>query len=829
MFRFVISLLFIGLMTESISQDLTLEWSFRHPVTGVWIDLGSKGSVQEGLIASGELPDPFYGTNELLFNWIEEHEWEFKTLFFIPEDQLDKDFSELYFPNIDTYAKIYLNDSLIGQTENAFKPYSFQVKKLLKAGLNELSLVFTPPVIYHKERYNSAAYHFPAPNDAHQIAIAPLSRKPQYQFGWDWSLRMNTIGFAKEVHLFSYNQNRITGKNIRVLSADSSEALVEVSLFLAVGDDQNYEWSSEEYGTENVKASNGMLKRQLKIKSPQFWWPVNFGEPYLYHEQIRLKSGDFFQEEVTFSFGIKHAALIIEPDQWGTSYYFKINNETIFCKGANYIPQDVFPARVADEEIREMVREMADANFNMVRVWGGGYYPSDLFYEECDRLGIMVWQDLMFACSMYPGDSSFLENVRQEFDFHIPRIASHPSVMLFNGNNEVEVAWGNWGFQIKYGLYGQAAREIEQAYTDLFKVLAPEIVSKWSAIPYIHTSPLSNWGKSEYYNHGSQHYWGVWHGKDPLEDFGKKNGRFNAEYGFQSFPELATLATFSTEKDWDINSAVMKHHQKSYVGNEMILKHAKNLYGNPIDFKEFVYFGQLTQMTAVSMAVAGHRLDAPRCGGTLFWQLNDCWPVSSWSSIDYFGNKKALQYRVKEDYRPITILEKFDNLLDRTYYVHSLSREAKSVQVKISVFDLKGKLIDSKDTSIWLEPSKGVLLPVPVHYSTCGKKKRKSTYLEFELVEGSETFVRSFFYDQKTHDKAPASSFAFDLKVVDPQAKKAVVYIENKEFLADFWLTSKVLGVRFNKNFINLLPGVHTIDISYDVEPNLSDFELFWR
>jgi beta-mannosidase len=346
---------------------------------------------------------------------------------------------------------------------------------------------------------------------------------------------------------------------------------------------------------------------------------------------------------------------------------------------------------------------MAESNFNMVRVWGGGYYPDDIFYDVCDELGIMVWQDLMFACAMYPGDSSFLNNVEDEFEYQIPRIASHPSLTLFNGNNEVDVAWKNWGFQAKFGIYGDDAKQVENDYNKLFKQLAPKVISSYTNSPYVHTSPLSNWGKDEFYNHGTMHYWGVWHGKDPIEDFGKKSGRFNAEYGFQSFPEFSTMHTFSEKKDWDLDSLVMKHHQKSYVGNGMILKQATILYGKPKTFDEFVYFSQLTQSKAVSIAIAGHRVGMPRCMGTLYWQVNDCWQAPTWSSVDYFGNWKALQYSVRKDYEDVAIVSKIEELGKEEYYIVSDSPKEFVCQLKYTTYNLNGKHEQTNSISIPLK------------------------------------------------------------------------------------------------------------------------------
>ncbi len=813
-----------------MAQDITLDWRFIHPRTNDWIELGEKGSVQEALMAIGELPDPFYGVNEKKFNWVEEHYWEFRSIVFLDSSQIDRDFLELEFGSIDTYGRVFVNNQFVDSTENAFIPHSFQVKEYLKYGVNEIKVIITPPVKFHREAYEEAKYHLPAPNDPHEIAIAPYTRKPQYQFGWDWSLRMVTMGFNKPAVLHAYDHNRIYNKSAKVTLLSKEKGAVRFDLYVNGLEDGKLLWESELFGEKEIEIIDGKLTRTAEVEKPHLWWPRGFGDPYIYHDVVKIKSTDNkLIDSVQLNFGFKHSELVQEEDTWGTSYYFRINDERIFCKGANYIPQDVFPARITEEETREMVRLMAESNFNMVRVWGGGFYQSEAFYDECDKQGIMVWQDLMFACSMYPGDSAFLENVRKELNYQVPRISGHPSIMLFNGNNEVDIAWHNWGFQIKYGLYGASAREIEKAYDDLFKQLAPSVVEELTSIPYIHTSPLSNWGKKELYNHGSQHYWGVWHGKDPIEDFGKKIGRFNAEYGFQSFPEFNTLRSFSTKADWDISSEVMKQHQKSYVGNDMILKHAKRLYGKPEDFKQFVYYSQLTQSLAVSMAVAGHRIDAPRCGGTLYWQLNDCWPVSSWSSTDYYNNKKALQYRIKDDYLDVSVVEKFNDLEDRDYYLVVNSLKRVNVDVAIQEYNLKGKLQTEWKRS-FERGLKGVDSEILDWEESKKCSKPKSRLIRISWTYDGTNHERSFVQINSSRYKpAERSDFTVELLDVDENNKTATLKITNDRFLRDFWITSSDFGIQYESNFVNLLPGEHTISISFDKTPKEEDFQYFWH
>lgn len=812
--------------TMTTSAQTTLEWSFLHPIKKEWMELGTHGSVQEALIASGELPDPFFGKNEEKFGWIEDHLWEFKSLFTVSTAELGKDFVELEFPSLDTYAKVYLNDSLILTTDNAFIPHRVQVKNLLHHGMNELDIIFTPPVIYHADTKARVGYQLPAPNDHHEVAIAPYVRKPQYQFGWDWALRMNTIGLNKPAKVLAYNDNRLIWTSVSTRSIEEDNATLDFSAFLAVPTNGNWTVKSKLHGSMSLTFLEGKAVWTVKQANPNLWWPKGQGDQNLYEDEwtfINEKGKEVCSNSVRY--GIRTSELIIEPDEWGTSYFFKINGRRIFAKGGDYIPQEIFPARVTDASVRDIVEQMAAANFNMVRVWGGGYYPDEVFFNSCDELGIMVWEDLMFACAMYPGDSAFLANIEREFRYQVPRIAAHPSVVQFNGNNEVEVAWGNWGFQIKYGLYGKSAKEIETAYSAIFKELAPRVIAEHTSIPYVHTSPLSNWGKPELYDHGSQHYWGVWHGKDPMEDFGKKIGRFNAEYGFQSFPEYSTLLTFSTKDEWDLASEVMKHHQKSYVGNDMILKHAKRLYGTPKNFEEFVYFSQLTQAMAVSMAVAGHRLDAPRCGGTLYWQVNDCWPAPTWSSIDYFGNWKALHYRIKDDYRDLAILEKFDDLQNRRYFLKSDLPFDMQVTGRCKVLDPNGKELADEvfqhtlKTGESLEMNVQKLVPAGT----------ENYLLELSYIDEHGQNIRRIFDHLTTHKRANGRGVEWNIARIDMESKTAWVQIKTTHFLKNAWLNCRVPGVKFDRNFLNLLPGTHTLVVQFETTPAAEDFCLMWQ
>lgn len=808
-----------------------LNWKFLHPIKKEWIDAGTFGSVQEKLINAGELPDPFWGLNESKFDWIENHEWEFTSIFEIDSLLFTKNRIELILPCVDTYAKLFLNDSLILETSNAFLPYQIQIKDLVKKGKNTLYVIFTPPTIKHSLTAIEKGIYYPAPNDVGKVQVAPLVRKPQYQFGWDWTMRMNTIGFLKPVKLQSYDQFKMKSALVELVELKSDTALMGLKLNLSENISGKYILESKYIGNlQEIEIQNGELDFSFEITNPLLWWPRGQGEQNMYEDKLVLKTNyGKVIDSIYIQFGIRKSELIQEKDSVGTSYYFKINERPIFCKGANVIPMDVFPSRVTNDKIESLVQQMVASNFNIVRVWGGGYYPEDYFYELCDKYGIMVWQDCMFACAMYPSDAVFIDNVKKELAYQIPRIAAHPCVIQFNGNNEVDVAWKYWGVQDKFKINEENQKHILNDYQILFKKEIPELIRSITSVPYIHTSPLGHWVNADDFPNGTQHYWGVWHGKDPIEDFGKKSGRFNAEYGFQSFPEYSTLKSFSNYQDWNLNSEVMKSHQKSYVGNGMIKKHADILYGKINRFDDFVYYSQLTQAKAVGIAISAHRLLSPICMGTIYWQLNDCWPAPTWSSIDYFGNWKALQYRAKEDYRDVTVLENTQSIGKETYFLVSDSPDTITTNLKYEVFNLSGKKIASEIKKINVYNG----IKYPIFKQNITPLFMKSNYLvRFEWKDLKGNICRREFThigNKNLYKKALRSQFNVEITSVDTLKKIAVLKIKSAAFLNDFWITSSIKEIYFEDNFVPILPGVREIKFHFNTIPMVKDLLFKWR
>lgn len=822
-------LLSLYLITTSMIFAQTITWNLVHPLTKDTLVVGEKGTVQEVLMKTGELPDPFVGENEKKFSWIEKHDWIFYAKIYVSEEQYNSEFIELVFPSIDTYSKIYIDNQEIAKTNNAFISHSFEVKKYLKIGENFIKVVFTSPINYHLKAYQNRSSKLPAPNDVGEIQVASMSRKPQYQFGWDWALRMNTIGFWKPVNLNCYNINQVERAKIETISIAFNKAHLELFLKFKQEIKHSIHIESNIFGNHTIyNHFDKKIKHKLVLENPKLWWPNGHGNQDLYVDTLKIfNDKNILIDTKIIRFGVRTAELVQEKDQWGTSFYFKINKQKIFCKGANYIPEDAIPSRINKTSTISLIKDAQNSNFNMIRVWGGGFYQDDIFYETCDELGIMVWQDFMFACAMYPGDEEFMKSINDELSQQIPRIANHPSVVYFNGNNEVDVAWKNWGFQVLYLIGPKTQRQIEKDYNKIFKDLAPKLVNEYSFLPYEHTSPLSNWGKDEFFNHGTMHYWGVWHGKDPIEDFGLKTGRFNAEYGFQSFPEFSTLKSISDEKDWNLNSSVMKHHQKSYVGNGMIKKHSDLLYGETTDFKTFIYYSQLTQAKAVGIAISGHRADSPRCMGTLFWQLNDCWQAPTWSSIDYYHNWKALQFQVKKDFESVAIIEKTQKIDEETYFIISDVENSFQTEVNFIIYDLNGKKLHENFDKLNIN---GSWLQEVAKITQDNLYKNQNYVIHFSWNNHTgKSLNRIFFHEIKPFSKAKENSFTSELVELNETNKIAKLKIINEQFLANLWITSNQFGLKFSENFEHYLPGEHFIEITFDKIPKIEDFQFYWR
>ena len=657
MIRFLYLIFSILLLSSCKNEDvktsvnrieLNADWQFRKLGDSLWYPAKVPGVVHTDLLNNGLIDDPYWRNNELDLQWIENEDWEYHTTISIDQEILERQRIEINFKGLDTYAKIYLNDSLILQANNMFRTWKIEIKELLKLGSNDLSIVFLSPIQVNKSQVDSLGYELPAGCETVETKVSPFTRKSAYHFGWDWGPRFVTCGIWRPIELLVSDNIQINNTLITFDEIHSKYAVVTYEIDYHAQGPSNFEIQIDDriYPIDTAIRAWSKCKFTDTIIDPILWWPRGHGEQHLYSRKIKLLSNSVVVDSSITQFGIRSVELINEPDSIGTSFYFKVNGKSIFIKGANYIPQDMFLPSVSDSQYRALLTASKDAGLNMLRVWGGGIYENDIFYNLCDSLGLLVWQDFMFAGSMYPGDDKFLNNIGEEAHQNINRLNNHPCIALWCGNNEMNVAWHNWGWQKKYNYTPTDSAEIWNNYLAIFDTLLADI-TKGYGFNYVSTSPQSNWGKSENFNHGSMHYWGVWHGHETFEDFKLNVGRFMVEYGFQSYPLMKTISKFSTEQDWSLTSEVMTNRQKSYIGNSEIEKMVNKYHLVPQGFDEFVSMSQTVQAAAMDSAITSHINSNGHCMGSMFWQLNDCWSGPSWSVIDYYGEKKVAYFTVQ--------------------------------------------------------------------------------------------------------------------------------------------------------------------------------------
>lgn len=696
-----------GLYSRSLHQN----WTFRQlGAGGDWQPATVPGCVHTDLLANGRIEDPYYRTNERDQQWIDKMDWEYRTVFEADETLLNKQQIELYFEGLDTYAEVYLNKRLLLRADNMFREWTVDVKPALLPGANELYILFRSPIQKGVTALLEHGYPLPASNDQSEVGglgdkrVSIFTRKAGYHYGWDWGPRFVTSGIWRPVHLRAWDSARLEDVYIRQNWLSDQQAELTAVVTVQCSRPGTYELQvAMPQGAASVKRQLRLnIGRQevelpLIVRNPRRWWSKGLGEPYLYQVETTLNAEQTQLDQNTTAIGLRTLRIVREPDSLGKSFYVELNGVPVFMKGANYIPNDLFLPRVTRGEYDRVIASAADVNMNMLRVWGGGVYEDDYFYDLCDRNGILVWQDFMFACSMYPGDEAFLENVRQEAIQNIIRLRNHPSIALWCGNNEIDVAWAEydekrgWGWKQQYTPEQRAA--IWGAYDTLFHRLLPEVVLQHDPSRfYWPSSPMADYGElaSENTQKGDIHYWGVWHGRHRFEEFRTHIGRFMSEYGFQSFPEFNTVKAYTIPADWNIESEVMAAHQRSGIGNLRIKEYMGWYYYTPKAFEPFLYVGQVLQADAIRIAVEAHRRQMPTNMGSLYWQLNDCWPVASWSSTDYYRRWKALHFHLRKAFAEVLISPV---LIDGQVHIYGVSDRLTPIagQLRLQLLDFEGK------------------------------------------------------------------------------------------------------------------------------------------
>ena len=639
-----------------VVQSLTGTWEVRRVGEKGWFPATVPGVVHLDLLAAGRIPDPFVADNELQVQWVAEADWEYRRRFTVEPSLLAHDRVLLECEGLDTLATVLVNGEEVGRGENMYLRCRFEVKEVLQEGHNRLLVRFASPVKYARRRLRRD----PLLNPAHSIPGAPYVRKSPCQWGWDWGPKLPPTGIWRDIRLAGYTTARL--ENVHLRQEHHRNGTVTIRAKVTVD-----RWKAVPLRARlRVTAPDGeVLTDEVRIRSdrqvghlmvnvarPRLWWPNGYGEQPLYRAEVELYEGEELRDREEKRLGLRTLRLQRKKDYYGESFTFLVNGVPIFCKGANWIPADSFPPRVTSEHYRHLLGSAAAAHMNMLRVWGGGYYEDERFYDLCDELGILIWQDFMFSCSVYPGDEEFVENVRREVVDNIRRIRHHPCLALWCGNNELEWGWVEWGWS-----QGMTEKH-RQDYDRMFHHLLPEIVAAEDPdTPYWPSSPSSNlpFQNPNAEERGDGHYWEVWHGRVPFTEYRKHYFRFQSEFGFQSLPPLETVAAFAEEKDWNMTSYILEHHQRHPAGNGLIIYYLTQNFRLPKDFPALCYLSQVLQAEAIRYGVEHWRRNRHRVSGTLYWQLNDCWPVVSWSSIDYFGRWKALHYAAKRFFAPVLL------------------------------------------------------------------------------------------------------------------------------------------------------------------------------
>ncbi len=793
-------------------------WQFTEAGVEKWLPAAIPGTIHGDLLSHKLLPNPFFGNNEEKIQWVENKDWEYKTVFNVTEEQLQNDAATLVFEGLDTYADVYLNGALLLKSDNMFVGYSCQVNKLLRIGENRLHIYFHSPIKQVLPQWASNGFDYPADNDHSDKKLSIFTRKAPYSFGWDWGIRMVTSGIWRPVSLNFYNLATIEDLHIRQLSlSDRSAQLsneLEISGVLSQPEKAELNVECRLEGklvcakniTINIQPGKNLISVPLEIPDPQRWMPHGWGNPVLYTITAQVIRNGNAVAEKSQRIGLRTIRLVNEKDAVGESFYFEVNGIPMYAKGANYIPSDAILPHVTTERYQEIFRNITAANMNIVRVWGGGAYEDNRFYDLADENGILVWQDFMFGCTTYPHDSTFLRRITEETTYNIKRLRNHACLALWCGNNEILEGMYNWGWDKRYT--PDVYKDMFAGYDEIFRNLLPAQVAGLDAgRSYIHGSPLSsNWGKPESWAYGDSHNWGVWYGKKKFESFDTETGRFMSEFGFQSFPEMKTIATFANPEDYALESKVMNAHQKSSIGNSLIKTYMERDYIIPGKFEDFVYVGLVLQGKGMRYGFEAQRRNKPYCMGTIYWQLNDSWPVVSWSGIDYYGNWKALHYQAKRAFEPILIspVQKHDSLL--IYLVSDQLRSHKNLQLKMQWKDFSGKLLKKNSMSAELPANASVKVFGQAINDLVTTDQRKTTYLQLSLVnKKGRILAEQVYFINKTKD--------LDLPVpnISVQARykpgSCELTLSTDKLAKDLFIEIPVQGAKFSDNFFDLLPG----------------------
>ncbi|MEP6819426.1 MAG: glycoside hydrolase family 2 protein [bacterium] len=812
--------------TRSIKTSLNAGWQFREAAKDTWYPATVPGCVHTDLLNNKLIDDPFYRDNEQKLQWISKTDWEYQTTFKVGPELLRREQIELVFEGLDTYADVFLNNVSLLAADNMFRTWRVDCKRLLNAGANTLRIRFRSPINEVLPIMAKMSYQLPASNDQGE-KTSPHTRKAPYQFGWDWGPRFVTSGIWRPIYLEGWNQAHVNDLHIlpKQITADAANLTADIEIVAGdktsariVVDNLRDKHVAVSRDVTLVKGSN-RLNLDFVIPHPALWWPNGLGTHPLYTFKARLLINGKPTDETTTRTGLRSLELRQQHDEFGKSFTFVVNGVPIFAKGGNWIPADSFPTRITKAKYRRLLESVRDTNMNMLRVWGGGIYESNDFYDLCDEMGILVWQDFMFGCSMYPGDPAFLENVRQEASDNVKRLRNHPSIVIWVGNNEIETAWKHWGWK------DQFPATLWDDYLKIFHGVLPQVCESLDpSRPYWPSSPSSNLEEDpDSQKMGDVHYWQVWHASAPFTDYEKQFPRFMSEYGFQSFPQSETVSTYTLPEDRDIKSPVMMAHQRHPRGNQLIREYMLREFPEPKDFDSFLYVSQVLQAEGIKIGAEHLRRIMPHNMGSLFWQIDDCWPVASWSSIDYTGRWKALQYYARRFYSEILVSPHEENG-SLNFYIVSDRLKPTQAQLNVSLLDFEGHTLWSKQQNVEvIGLNSKSYLTVPIETLLAGKDV-KTVFLFSEVVVGGKVVSSSEHFFQ------PFKNLLLPQPEISAGAVRTrggfTITLSSDRLARAVYLSAPHYAGFFVDNYFDLIPG-RKVEVKYRIGSAvaLADFQ----
>ncbi|MBN1215540.1 MAG: glycoside hydrolase family 2 protein [Candidatus Lokiarchaeota archaeon] len=681
--------------------DLSGIWNLYLDDMKEKISFEVPGDIFYALIQAKKIPHPYFGTNELDVLWLNKKDWTCFRSFIVSNEMLQEKEIFLNINSLDTIGIIEINELEVCKTDNMFKRIRINIKDYLIEGKNIITIYFFSAE--NKALELSKDLNMPLPHTIHptQSMHKNLIRKVQCHSGWDWGPCLMVSGIYGDIYIGGHSHARIEYIHT---SQEYKQNNCEITIFIELFSPyERKEQIKILFGNEkkifDSKLTKGinLIREKILIQNPKLWWPFGYGDQYLYHFEIQLLE-DTYSKKI----GLRKLRLINEKDQFGESFTIEINNKKIFCKGANWIPIDALPSLQTPKRYKDLLEDVIDANMNTIRVWGGGQYENELFYQLCDEKGILVWQDFMFACSTYPSTKEFLDNVEQEIIYQIKRLKDHPSIVIWCGDNE-NVGSISW-FPITKKhreFYIENYLKLNHLIRDKVKELDPQRIW-WPSSPCAGQDNFTdNWHSDK---KGDMHYWSVWHEEKPFEAYYDVIPRFCSEFGYQSYPSLTTVKSFTNDTDLRLESKDMEHHQKNKRGNKIIFNSIRNYFKDPNSFKAILILSQIQQVYGIKIAIEFWRSQRNRCMGIMYWQLNDNWPVSSWSSIEYNGNWKLLHYAIKECYRPIHILAySKDNKKIEIWAINDTTQKDHGC-LNMKYMNYSGEIIYEKIIDIILDP-----------------------------------------------------------------------------------------------------------------------------